>query len=335
MFLKDFDYQLPAELIAHEPVKPRDACRLLCLDKKDGALHHDVFYNIFKLLKSGDVLVLNKTKVIPCRIKFKEKRREIFITEFLGDNLVKALVKPGKSFKTGEIIHINDFVEVKVLNIENDGQRIIKFISSTPVEKLIYEIGEAPLPPYIKESKAKFDDYQTIYAKEEGSLAAPTAGLHFTNRLLEKLAAVGIQIEYVTLHVGLGTFMPVKVNNIEEHIMHKEIYEIDSNTAKSLNRAKKAGKRIIAVGTTSVRALESASDKGQILSGRKETDIFIYPGYKWRFIDGMITNFHLPGSTLLMLVSAFADRTQILEAYAEAIKLKYRFFSFGDAMLIL
>lgn len=337
MLTSDFDYSLPEGLIANDPVEPRDQCSLMVLDKSSSGIEHDSFFHIEKYLKKGDVLVLNDTKVIPCRISFEweGKKCEIFVTKFLGNNKVMALIKPGKFFKEGSKLIITGGVEACVQTVAEDGQRVICFSGNMSAEEIVEEFGEPPFPPYIKDSKAIFDQYQTVFAKDKGSLAAPTAGLHFTDRLLRQLENRGIRIVYVTLHVGLGTFLPVKEKLVKKHKMHGEEYSLDYHTAKELTKAKENGNRIIAVGTTAVRVLESSYSGNEFKSGRRSTDIFIYPGYKWKCVDGLVTNFHLPKSTLLMLVSSFAGKKFIMKAYEAAIRKKYRFYSFGDAMLIL
>lgn len=337
MKLAEFDYSLPQHLIADEPVTPRDNCKLLVVGRESGVLKHDRFFNIWKYLRSGDTIVLNKTKVIPCRLRFdyKEKLFEIFITDFKPNNEVIAMVFPGKFFKKRQKIEIAKDIIVEVIDILPDGLRILRFDSAKTPFELMKEIGMAPFPPYIGHTNASFEDYQTVYAENEGSLASPTAGLHITKRLLSVLQSKGIEIEYVTLNVGLGTFLPVKAENIFDHKMHKESYEMTESTARRLNEIKRLGGRVVAVGTTSVRVLESCFDKGLFSSCKGETDIFIYPGYKWRCVDGMVTNFHLPKSTLMMLVSSFGGYDVIRDAYREAIKKHYRFYSFGDAMLII
>lgn len=330
MFTKEFDYNLPKELIANIPCSPRDHSRLLYLRRDSGEISHKHFYDLPKLLRKGDVLVLNKSKVIPARILFG--KYELLLLRQRNGGIWESIVRPGKAFKVGSKLQIGNDLAVSVLEVLPCGTRVLQFDGVLDLNK----IGSAPFPPYIKGSKASLSDYQTVYAKDEGSVAAPTAGLHFTNDLLDFLKDVrGVQIEYLTLHVGLGTFRPVKTEKIEDHEMHSEFFSLSPGVASRLNSAKAEGRRIIATGTTSVRVLESCVENGKVVPKTCETDIFIYPGYKFKFVDGMITNFHLPESTLLMLVSAFAGKDLIFRAYNEAILKKYRFYSFGDAMLIL
>jgi S-adenosylmethionine:tRNA ribosyltransferase-isomerase len=333
--LSNFDYFLPQDLIAQEPSRPRDAARLLILNKRFGVISHRHFYDLPKLLVKGDVLVFNDSKVIPARL-FGQKETggkiEIFLLAKIKNKrinswqcLIGGKVKDGQKILLGK--NALAFAKGKL----DDKTWLVEFNVS---DEKLFALGETPLPPYIKK-KSKFGDYQTVFAREQGSVAAPTAGLHFTKGLLARLKKSGIQIEFVTLHVGLGTFLPVETENILEHKMHSEGASLDSLTAQRLNLAKKRGQRIIAVGTTAARTLESFSDKsGRLKAGRKSTDIFIYPGYKFKFVDCLITNFHLPKSTLLMLVYALAGKSNIDRAYKEAIKKKYGFYSFGDGMLI-
>lgn len=331
--LSDFDYVLPPELIAQEPIKPRDVARLLVLDKYSSQIEHRHFFDLPEILQSGDVLVFNDSKVIPARlhgIKSTGGQVEIFLLQPAGRGVWQCLVK-GK-IKAGEKISLAPKVMAESIKQLEDGREwLIKFNASN---KKLFSLGETPTPPYIKK-KADLRDYQTVFAKTEGSVAAPTAGLHFTKKLLSQLKKRGVKIEFVTLHVGLGTFASVETENILEHKMHSEWASIDAATAKRLVQAKSQGKRIIAVGTTASRVLESfANRSGAIKEQNGWTDIFIYPGYKFKFVDALITNFHLPKSTLLMLVSALAGKPNIDRAYQEAISLKYKFFSFGDGMLI-
>jgi len=330
--LKSYNYYLPPELIAQSPAKPRDHSRLLILDRKKNKIIHDHFYNLPQYLTKGDVLVFNNSKVIPARLYGKKEtggKIEVFLLRKIKNNIWQCLTK-GKIKEQQKIILPKNFIG-QIIKINDDGTKIIKFISENPRVKPggflnILSIGQTPTPPYIKK-KSNLIEYQTVYAKKEGSVAAPTAGFHFTKSLLTKLKKKGVQLEYVTLHVGLGTFLPVKENDITKHQMHTEYFSISKNTLVRIKKAKKAKRRIIAVGTTSCRTLESANCHGA-------TNIFIYPGYKFKNIDAMITNFHLPKSTLLMLVSALAGRSKIKKAYQEAVQNKYRFYSFGDAMLI-
>lgn len=347
MELKNFDYNLPQELIAQSPAKNRDFSRLMIIDKKRKKISHDYFYNLPNILNKNFVLVFNNSKVIKARLygKIDKKNVEILLVEKKKDEW-EILAKPGKKFKIGKKI---DFIKRKkiknlpklsaeITKINEDGSRIIKFnLSNKKLQKIIKYYGILPLPPYIKNYKGNEKRYQTIYAKKEGSIAAPTAGLHFTKEVLKKLKNKEIELKEITLHVGIGTFQEVRTEKIEDHKMHNETFFIDEKTRNFLNKAKKEGKKIIAVGTTSARVLETLATKKNILKkqNKKNTEIFIYPGYKFKFIDGLITNFHLPKSTLLMLVSAFAGKDLIKKAYQEAIKKKYRFFSFGDATIII
>lgn len=336
----DFYYDLPQELIAQDPLDDRSASRLLLLNKKTGAISHDTFKNIGCYLKEGDCLVLNNTKVIPARLLgVKEDTGanvEVFLLKRRQDDIWEALVRPGKKLRPGARVSFGDGLLIcEITDVIDDGNRLVRFYYEGIFEEILDRLGEMPLPPYITHKLKDKDRYQTVYAKYEGSAAAPTAGLHFTGELLKELENKGIDIAYVTLHVGLGTFRPVKTDNILEHHMHSEMYMIDAEAADKINNAKDRGGRVICVGTTSCRTIESAADEsGRLRPMSKETDIFIYPGYKFRVLDGLITNFHLPESTLVMLVSALAGRENVLNAYKEAIKEKYRFFSFGDAMFI-
>lgn len=331
--LSDFDYLLPSELIAQEPIKPRDAARLLVLDKKSGKMTHQHFFDLPEMLWSGDVLVFNNSKVIPARLhgtKPTGGKVEIFLLQPAGRGMWQCLVK-GKIKEKEEIVLAPEAKAEPIKRLEDGREWLIKFNVNN---KKLFSLGETPTPPYIKK-KADLKDYQTVFAKTEGSVAAPTAGLHFTKKLLNQLKQRGVKIEFVTLHVGLGTFASVETENILEHKMHSEWASIDASTAKRLTQAKERGKKIIAVGTTASRVLESfANASGKIKAQNGWTDIFIYPGYKFKFVDALITNFHLPKSTLLMLVSALAGKQNIERAYQEAIRLKYKFFSFGDGMLI-
>ena len=329
MFTKDFDYKLPEDLIANAPVSPRDASRLMVLDRDSKEIKHHNFFDLSEFLRSDDVLVFNESKVIPARILFE--KNEILLLRDLGSNVWEAMVRPGRVFKEGSSLDIKPGLSVFVQEVNEDGTRILKFEGDLNLE----EVGVAPFPPYIKDSPAKLEDYQTIYAKTKGSVAAPTAGLHFTDNVFEKLDEKGVQTEFLTLHVGMGTFQPVKADNIKDHKMHSEWFSLNKEVTSRLNLAKEKGGRIFAVGTTSVRVLESCTENGRLVPQSGDTDIFIYPGYEFKFVDGMVTNFHLPKSTLMMLVSAFADKDFIFGAYEEAVKEKYRFYSFGDSMLIL
>ena len=340
MKTSDFDYKLPEELIAQHPAAQRDHSRLLVMDKYTGAVEHRVFRDIVNYLHAGDVLVLNNTKVIPARIfGVKEggtAKIEVLLLKRDDDlpNTWEVLVHPGKRAKVGTVI---DFGEGRLKGeviANTSAGRKVTFHFDGIFEEILEELGTMPLPPYIHEQLEDQNRYQTVYAKVDGSAAAPTAGLHFTTELLETLRQNGIEIEEVLLHVGLGTFKPVSEEDIEDHEMHSEYYEISQETADRINKAKAEGRRIISVGTTSTRALESAAKDGRLQAGSGWTNIFIYPGYKWQIIDGLITNFHLPKSTLMMLVSALSTREHILAAYKEAVAQRYRFFSFGDAMFI-
>ena len=341
MNINDFDYNLPSELIAQTPLKERSSSRLLILNKNNGNVKHEHFYNIVNYLSKGDVLVLNDTKVIPARlIGSKEETNaviELLLLKELTDNKWECLARPCKRLKVGTIISFGDgLLKAKVIEKLEDGIVHVELIYDGILMEILDKLGTMPLPPYIHEKLQDQSRYQTVYAKNIGSAAAPTAGLHFTKELLKEIENKGVIITYVTLHVGLGTFRPVEVDNILDHKMHSEFYVMSEETAEILNNAKKDGRRVIAVGTTSTRTLETiaSNNNGLFKSCAGNTDIFIYPGYKFKAIDALITNFHLPKSTLVMLVSALAGRDNILNAYSEAIKEKYRFFSFGDAMFI-
>ena len=335
----DFDFNLPEELIAQTPLKKRDSSRLLVLDKKTGNIDHKHFTDIIEYLNKGDTLVLNDTKVIPARlIGEKEDTKaiiEILMLKDQGNDTWQCLCKPAKRIKEGTIVKFGDKLKAKCISIGEEGIREFKLLYKGILYEILDELGEMPLPPYIHEKLQEKDRYQTVYAKNIGSAAAPTAGLHFTKELLEKIKNKGVNICYITLHVGLGTFRPVSVTDINNHKMHSEFYTMSSKVAEKLNETKKRGNKIISVGTTSTRTLETIMNLyGEFKECSGETSIFIYPGYTFKAIDALITNFHLPKSTLVMLVSALAGREKIMNAYEEAIKNKYRFFSFGDAMLI-
>ena len=341
MKVSDFNYNLPQELIAQVPIKNRDESRLMVLDKKNKTIEHKIFKDIINYLKPGDCLVRNNTKVIPARLYGIKEETGINV-EFLLLNRIEGdywevMVRPGRRLKEGtKVILGNGILQAEILEIMNGGNRKVKFTYEGIFNEILDKIGLMPLPPYIHEKLKEKDRYQTVYAKYEGSAAAPTAGLHFTNELLEEIRQKGIDIANVTLHVGIGTFRPVKEENVEEHAMHTEHFYIKQEDVEKINKAKKEGHRIIAVGTTSCRVLESIADEnGYVKPIEADTGIFIYPGYKFKCIDGLITNFHLPESTLIMLVSALAGKDYIMHAYEEAVKEKYRFFSFGDAMAIL
>lgn len=337
---QDFYYDLPEELIAQDPLEDRSSSRLLVLDKETGATSHHIFKEITGYLKEGDCLVINDTKVIPARlIGAKEgigAKIEILLLKRKENNIWETLVKPGKKAKVGTRIVFGEGILVgEVVGIVEEGNRLVKFEYEGIFEEILDQLGQMPLPPYITHQLEDKNRYQTVYAKHTGSAAAPTAGLHFTPELLKEIEEKGIDIARVTLHVGLGTFRPVKVDNILEHHMHSEFYQIEEEAAEKINRAKESGHRVICVGTTSCRTIESAADKnGKLHATNGWTEIFIYPGYEFKVLDCLITNFHLPESTLVMLVSALAGREQVLSAYEEAVKEKYRFFSFGDAMFI-
>lgn len=340
MKTSDFYYHLPQELIAQDPLEDRSSSRLLHLDRISGQIEHRVFSDILSYLHPGDCLVINDTKVIPARLYGHKEDTgaliEILLLKRREGNIWETLVKPGKKARPGaKIIFGNGILKGEVLEVVEEGNRLIQFTYEGIFEEILDQLGEMPLPPYITHKLKDKNRYQTVYAKKEGSAAAPTAGLHFTRELLEKVKDRGVQIAHVTLHVGLGTFRPVKVEDVEKHHMHSELYIVEEDQAEIINEAKKKGGRIICVGTTSCRTLESAAGSdGYLKAGSGWTDIFIYPGYQFKMMDGLITNFHLPESTLLMLVSAFAGKEKIMHAYEEAVKEQYRFFSFGDAMFI-
>ncbi|MGN0400015.1 MAG: tRNA preQ1(34) S-adenosylmethionine ribosyltransferase-isomerase QueA [Blautia sp.] len=336
----DFYYDLPEELIAQDPLQDRSSSRLMCLNKATGTLTHTHFRHILDYLNPGDCLVINDTKVIPARLYGSKVGTnaaiEILLLKRKEENVWETLVKPGKKARPGTVISFGDgLLTGEVIDIVEEGNRLIKFSYEGIFEEILDQLGEMPLPPYITHKLQDKGRYQTVYAKHEGSAAAPTAGLHFTEELLDEIKEKGIRIAHVTLHVGLGTFRPVKVDDVEKHHMHSEFYMVEEDQAELINRTKREGKRVIAVGTTSCRTLESAADENGVLhAGNGWTEIFIYPGYSFKIIDGLITNFHLPESTLLMLVSALAGKEHIMHAYEEAVREKYRFFSFGDAMFI-
>lgn len=341
MKLSDFDYHLPDELIGQRPAEPRDHSRLLVLDRGAAELSHRHFYDLPQFLRPGDALVVNDTKVLPARLIGVKAGTggecELLLLKRLDAHHWETLARPGKRLKPGARIEFGDGrLVAEIEEILPDGGRIVRFEYSGVFEELLDQLGQMPLPPYITERLADPNRYQTVYAREQGSAAAPTAGLHFTHELLAKLADMGVERYAVTLHVGLGTFRPVAVEDVAQHAMHSEYYQLDAATAAGLNRVRARGGRIIAVGTTAVRTLETvAAPDGTFAAQSGWTQIFIYPGYRFKAVDAMITNFHLPKSTLLMLISAFAGRERVLAAYAEAVAQRYRFFSFGDAMLIL
>lgn len=340
METKDFDYNLPEELIAQVPIKNRTESKLLALDRETGEIEHKKFKDIIDYLDEGDTLVLNDTRVLPARLfgnrKGKEERIEFLLLKRDEDDLWESLVRPGKKARVGSKVEFGGgILKGEVVAIAEEGIRKVKFDYDGIFEEVLDELGEMPLPPYIKTKLSDRERYQTVYSKHLGSAAAPTAGLHFTDELLGKIRDKGINTAFLTLHVGLGTFRPVKTDNILDHHMHSEFYTVNKATADLINNTKKEGKKVIAVGTTSVRTLESLStDEGRMNYGSGWTDIFIYPGYNFKLVDNIITNFHLPESTLLMLVSAFASREMMLSTYKIAIDERYRFFSFGDAMII-
>jgi len=336
MNLADFDYHLPKEFIAQKPLPIRDQSKLMVLGRETESISHHQFFELPEVLDKDSVLVFNESRVIPARLQFElgNGKAEILLIKPIHEGIWECMVRPGPKFIPDTEIEVDEELRLSVKDITAHGLRTIEFKCDN-FDKYLKAHGQTPLPPYIKEKLDDPERYQTIYAKTEGSVAAPTAGFHFTDEVFKGLNEKGIQTEFVTLHVGLGTFQPVKTEEIEDHKMHSEWFELPDDVAKRLNEAKKTGKKIIAVGTTAIRVLESCSDdNGQLKSQINETDIFIYPGYKWKFVDQMITNFHVPKSTLLMLVSSFASREFILKAYEEAKEEKYRFFSFGDSMYI-
>ena len=340
MNVSDFYFDLPEELIAQDPLEDRASSRLLVLDKESGDVKHRHFRDVLKYLKKGDCLVLNDTKVIPARL-FGTKvgtdaKIEVLLLKRKSDNVWETLVKPGKKMREGAEVSFGDgLLKGRVVGVVDEGNRLIQFEYDGIFEEILDQLGQMPLPPYITHQLQDKNRYQTVYAKHDGSAAAPTAGLHFTKELLEEIEAMGVKIAHVTLHVGLGTFRPVKVETIEEHHMHSEFYIVEEEEAKKINDTKKEGGRVICVGTTSCRTLESATGEDGILkAGSGWTQIFIYPGYKFKILDCLITNFHLPESTLVMLVSALAGKERVMAAYEEAVKERYRFFSFGDAMFV-
>lgn len=340
MKVSDFDFDLPEELIAQHPLEKRDASRLMVLDKKTGCIEHRSFHDVIEYLNEGDTLVLNNTRVMPARLIGEKEgtggKIEFLLLKRMEGDKWECLAKPGKRAKVGQSFTFGEGkLKCKVVDIVEEGNRIIEFSYDGIFEQVLDELGEMPLPPYITEKLDDKERYQTVYSKEKGSAAAPTAGLHFTNDLLEEIKAKGVNIAYLTLHVGLGTFRPVKVEDINEHIMHSEYYHLDKENADLINETKKRGNKVIAVGTTSTRTLETIGDEnGFVREQSGWTDIFIYPGYKYKVIDELITNFHLPESTLIMLVSALAGKENVMNAYNTAVKERYRFFSFGDSMII-
>lgn len=341
MHLQDYYYELPQELIAQDPLKNRDDSRLMLVNRDNGEVKHRIFHDIINYLNPGDCLVINNTKVIPARLMGVKEGTgaaiEVLLLKRKGDNIWETLVKPGKKARPGTVISFGEgLLKGTIIDVVEEGNRLIQFSYKGIFEEILDELGQMPLPPYITHTLQDKNRYQTVYAKYEGSAAAPTAGLHFTKELLTRIREKGVKIANVTLHVGLGTFRPVKVDNILEHHMHSEFYQIAKEDADIINETKKAGKRVVAVGTTSTRTLESVADEqGMVRAASGWTEIFIYPGYQFKCVDALITNFHLPESTLLMLVSAFSSREKILSVYEQAVKENYRFFSFGDAMFLI
>ncbi len=340
MKVKDFYFDLPKELIAQHPLEKRDESKLMVLNKKDGEVEHKVFKNIIDYLNPGDCIVLNDTRVMPARLYGAKEgsggKMEFLLLKRYEDDIWETLVKPGKRGKVGaKFVFGNGELKAEIVEVLDNGNRKVKFYYDGIFEEVLDRLGEMPLPPYIEEKLEDRERYQTVYSREVGSAAAPTAGLHFTEELLQAIREKGINIAFVTLHVGLGTFRPVKVEDIQDHEMHSEYYILDKENAEIINNAKKSGKRVIAVGTTSNRTLESiANEDGEVKEQSGYTSIFIYPGYKFKIVDAIITNFHLPESTLIMLISAFSTREIVMNAYKIAVENKYRFFSFGDAMFI-
>ena len=340
MLVSDFDYYLPPELIAQDPIEPRDASRLLIVDRKSGSMRHSIFRELGKELQPGDMLVLNDTKVLPARVyAYKESgaRIELLLLKQTGLDVWQCLVRPGNKARVGvKLLFASDAMRAEIIDVAEEGSRLVRFEHDGDFFQLLEQLGTMPLPPYIKKPLKDQNRYQPVYARERGSAAAPTAGLHFTNALLDSLREQDVLIEKVLLHVGLGTFRPVNADKVEDHVMHSEFFRITEETASRINDARSKGGRIIAVGTTSVRTLETAADEdGTLHKAEGWTQKFIYPGYKFKIVDGMITNFHLPKSTLLMLVSAFAGRDLVMKAYQTAIEQHYRFFSFGDACFFI
>jgi S-adenosylmethionine:tRNA ribosyltransferase-isomerase len=336
--IHDFDYDLPESLIAQTPAEPRDSSRLLVLDRRTGMLRHQFFSQILEHIRPGDLLIANDTRVIPARLLGKRADTgggvEVFLLHRRSQDIWEVLVKPGKKMRPGQKVWFDDSLSCEVQDVTEFGGRVVRFLYDGLFETVLDRLGETPLPPYIHQKLTDPDRYQTVYARERGSAAAPTAGLHFTPTLMEKVKEIGADFAFVTLNIGLGTFRPVRIENIAEHVMHREFYSVSPETVERILETKRRGGRIIAVGTTAVRTLESAAASGQLTAGSGWSELFIYPGYEFRVIDALITNFHLPQSTLLMLVSAFAGRENVLAAYREAVREQYRFFSFGDAMFI-
>ncbi len=338
MRVQDYDYFLPEELIAQTPLEPRDHSRLLVVDRQRQGVEHKHFYDLTAYLRAGDLLIMNDTRVIPARLigqKDTGARVEVFLLHRQNKDEWEALVRPGKKLAPGAKVFFGDKLQCEILEKTAFGGRLVRFAYEGAFEALLDELGQTPLPPYIHESLADKERYQTVYARVDGSAAAPTAGLHFTPEMLQAVKAKGVAVAFVTLHVGLGTFRPVSVDDIREHVMHSEYFDVPEATAQLIAQTRAGGGRVIAIGTTAVRTLESAALPGGLIrSGAGKTNIFIYPGYTFQVVDALVTNFHLPQSTLLMLVSAFAGRERMLDAYRQAVEAKYRFFSFGDAMFI-
>ena len=339
MNVKDYDYDLPEELIAQDPLEDRSSSRLMVLDRQTGDVEHRHFTDILEYLHPGDCLVINNTKVIPARLfgvkEDTQAKIEVLLLKRKENDIWETLVKPGKKAKPGTKLVFGDgLLTAEVVDVVEEGNRLIQFHYDGIFEEILDQLGQMPLPPYITHQLKDKNRYQTVYAKYDGSAAAPTAGLHFTPELLGKMKDKGAELLFVTLHVGIGTFRPVAEENIEDHEMHREWYTIEKETAQKVNEAKEEGRRIIAVGTTSVRTLESAGQTGRVEAGSRWTQLYIYPGYQWQVVDAIVTNFHLPESTLIMMMASFAGREHILAAYEEAVRQKYRFFSFGDAMFL-
>lgn len=339
MLLEDFDYELPEERIAQKPIEPRNASRLMVLDPVANTVEHRHFYDLNDFILPGDALILNDTRVLPARLYGRREptgaQIEVFLLRRIDQDSWETLVRPGKKAQIGQVVRFSEELSAEVMAHTDFGGRIVKFRYAGIFEEILDRLGETPLPPYIHEKLDDRERYQTVYCREEGSAAAPTAGLHFTKEQLASLKEKGVNIGFVTLHVGLGTFRPVQVSRIEEHTMHREYYHLPEETAALIRRTKAAGHRVVAVGTTSIRTLESAAEaQGEIAAKSGWTDIFIHPGYRFKIVDALVTNFHLPKSTLLMLISAFAGREFVLSAYEEAVREGYRFFSFGDAMFL-
>ncbi|MDF2500205.1 MAG: S-adenosylmethionine:tRNA ribosyltransferase-isomerase [Anaerosporomusa subterranea] len=339
MKLSEFDYNLPEQLIAQHPIEPRDSSRLLVLDRASTEIRHGMFKDLLEYISPGDTLVFNDTRVIPARLMGRRAdtggQVEVFLLSEKTEGEWEVLVKPGKRAKPGMVIEFGPELSCEVLSGTDFGGRVVRFSFSGIFAEILDRLGETPLPPYIHERLSDSERYQTVYSRQRGSAAAPTAGLHFTPALLNQIKEKGARLAFITLHVGLGTFRPVAAEDITDHVMHREYFSVSEEAAEAVNQAKEQGGRVIAIGTTSIRTLETAARNGRLAAGSGWTDIFIYPGYQFQLVDGIITNFHLPKSTLIMLISAFAGRERVLTAYKEAVEREYRFFSFGDAMLLL